>query len=355
MADQNPVQPQDPSTVLQLILAQMQVLTARVESQQTILDGLQHLQAMPTEPATVANLPEDNQDIDPNDPSEEEEDADLPDNAAQHGIRAVELWKTDLPPNKEPFKPSFKLDNANDYSVWQFSMRKFLEKDGLLPFVLGTARRPVVSDPADLESVRLYQRWLLFNTLAETAILSSVGKSQLSFLTRCNTPSEMWNRLKNQYQHESEVNVARLEDELSSVKWKRSDTLKSYIQNIDRLADLLRGCGQEVSESRLRMSLLKGLPDRLISIRHILLQVGPLPFHSMCDHLRSHVGLSHFHEHGAGGNQKAYIGEASETVSESDKPDALACSFCQGENHTLERCNKRRTAERRKKIRVQEL
>ena len=68
----------------------------------------------------------------------------------------------------------------------------------------------------------------------------------------------------------------------------------------------------------------------------------------MCDHLRSHVSLSHFQEHGT--PNKAYMGETTDLITEEQSSEALACTFCQGENHSVQRCNKRRTAERRKRF-----
>ena len=190
--DDNPIH----STLIR-ILAQMDSLSARVEQQQTSLDLLNSLQTVRARGIAVDDVPAIHEDEPTDESSESDGEGEASESAAQHGIRAVELWKTDQPPNKDPFKPSFKLDNAADYSVWQFSMKKFLEKDGLLPFALGTARKPSVRDPSDAEAVRLFQRWSQFNTLCETAILSSVGKSQLSLLTRCSSPAEMWSRLKN--------------------------------------------------------------------------------------------------------------------------------------------------------------
>ena len=67
----------------------------------------------------------------------------------------------------------------------------------------------------------------------------------------------MWSRLQSLYLHSSEVNIAHLEDELMRMKWRRNTTVEAYLQEIDRVADFLRGCGQDVSESRLRMTLLR--------------------------------------------------------------------------------------------------
>ena len=37
------------------------------------------------------------------------------DHASQHGIRVMDLWRTDAALSKEAFKPVFKLDGPKDY------------------------------------------------------------------------------------------------------------------------------------------------------------------------------------------------------------------------------------------------
>ena len=97
--------------------------------------------------------------------------------ASQHGIRAMDLWRTDAALSKEAFKPVFKLDGPKDYHPWKFSMIKSLDREGLLSFALGTATQPPYPVSDDPEETRLYFRWKEFNNSCETAILASLGKS----------------------------------------------------------------------------------------------------------------------------------------------------------------------------------
>ena len=196
-------------------------------------------------------------------------------------------------------------------------MIKSLDKEGLLSFVLGTALKPVFPVAGTDEQIRLFYRWMEFNNAAETAILASLGKSQLSLITSCKSAAEMWGRLQNLYMHSSEVNIARLERELHNLKWKRNSSLESFLQEIDRVADSLRGCGQDVPDSRLRMTLLDGIPNRLDYVKHILLQLGPQPYYVLCDQLRSHVALA------SAGDSKALLSSSEKPASghnKSNKP-----------------------------------
>ena len=209
----------------------------------------------------------------------------------QHGIRAQTLWTSnEFVLNREPLKHAFKLEDPKDYFVWSYSMLTLLENEGLSPFVLGTVGVP--PDPTNENELWLQNRYHDFNAAAEAAILRNVGKAQIALLTRSKGAHNMWQRLKDSYMMASEVNVARLESELMAVKWKRNTKLDAFIQQVDRIGDQLRSCGQEVPDSKLRMALLKGLPDRLENIKHILLDKGETSYVKMCDSLRAHVGLS---------------------------------------------------------------
>ena len=120
-----------------------------------------------------------------------------------------------------------------------------LEKEGLSPFVLGSVPAPPVpTETSSTEDLWLYARWYDF---------------------------EM--RLRDTYLLPSEVTIARLETELSTLTWKEGTNLDVFISEIDNIADQLRGCGQTVSDSKLRVTLLKGLPDTLSSVKHILLEM----------------------------------------------------------------------------------
>ena len=345
------------------VLAQLAILTQLIESQNARLDNLERGNAGATgqdvnaHPAGVGdpsrsdnpplgNNPGIGESTGPPQPAELARG----DNAltSQYGIRATDPWKTDSALSKDPFKCSFKLESAKDYMVWKFAMSKLLDKEGLLSFAMGTAVKPYLPENPSAEEVRLFYRWQEFNNACESAILSSVGKSQLGLLVSCRTAQEMWGRLQRLYMHPSEVNVARLEDELHSIRWKKNTTVDSYIQEIDRIANSLRECGQEVSENRLKMTLLRGLPDRLDNIKHLLLQLGPQPYVIVCDYLRAHVGLS------STGDSKAYVSSTDKGSQSSahrkpkeKDPDAQpktsteTCKFCKKTGHSEEKCFKK--------------
>ena len=145
----------------------------------------------------------------------------------------------------------------------------------------------------------------------------------------------MWQRLKDSYMLASEVNIARLENELMNVKWKRNTSIEEFIHEVDRLGDQLRSCGQDVPDSKLRMALLSGLPDRLENVRHILLEKGEASYLRVCDSLRAHVGLYATSEFGGSSKSSAFVakdGSGSKTV---------ICNSCKETGHNEKNCFKK--------------
>jgi gag-polypeptide of LTR copia-type len=218
-----------------------------------------------------------------------------------HGIRAQQSWMSQAIPPKELVKIPFKLESPIDYGIWKFSMRKVLETQGLAGFIDGTITKPADSPEVE-NSSQLILKWQQLNTATEALIMGGLGKSQIARVIQCKSAREIWLKLEGLYQHKSDVNIARLESDLHALKWKRNSTVDSFIQEIDTITETLRGCGVEIADSTLRLILLKGLPDRLESVKHILLQSGSKNYLELCDDLRSHVGLSGL------GDSKAYLG-----------------------------------------------
>ena len=221
---------------------------------------------------------------------------------------------------------------------------------GLSPFILGSVPTPTIpSDGSATENdIWLYSRWQDFESAAVSTLLNSVSKAQISLLTQCTTSSEMWFRLKDSYMLNSDVAIARLESELVNLTWKRNTKLEDYISEIDHIADQLRACGHPVPDYRLRMTLLRGLPERLNNIQHILLNQSNLSYAATCDNLRAHVSLAHSQD--SGKERALTVSSGKETGKpvksgrfEKSLKFELTCSTCNKSGHTSEVCFKNLT------------
>ena len=323
-------QPEDPMT---LLLNQLSTITQRLEGLESMVNGRMNSKSITINPSSSSSSK-----------------VSIP--TFQHGIRAQGLWKNrKFELYKEPMKYSFRLESSKDYTVWSTTILRLLEREGLTPFVLGKVEEPPFSDgdPEEDENAWLYHRFHEFEGAAMAAILNSVGKGQLSLLTRCSTSAEMWNKLKNTYLLDSDVTIANLENELMNISWKRNTKIDDYISEIDSIAEMLRGCGHEVSDSRLKMILLRGLPDRLSNIQHILLDRHDLSYASTCDSLRAHVSLYHRQSEMKESAMAATSNSPSpakkeKNVKEKNNSEKVqsehnsVCSTCNKVGHSSERC-----------------
>ena len=258
----------------------------------------------------------------------------------QHGIRASDasegqhhLFRHDA------YKGVFKLEAAKDYHPWSFTMMKFLEGEGLDKLVLGEFPKPgpPAVDATDRE-IRTYLHWNDANKVAERAIMSCIGKSQIGLLTRCANASEMWSRLQQTYAQDDETNILRLQGELQNVSWKKSMTVDAFIKDINDLSDQLRCCGDEPTDRALRLVLLKGIPSQHVHIKHILLQQENVTYNRLCDKLRSHVGLDTLSDSNNSGS--AHISTTNERAAK--KRDwKKKCSHCDKLGHEVKDCYKK--------------
>jgi Reverse transcriptase (RNA-dependent DNA polymerase)/gag-polypeptide of LTR copia-type/Integrase core domain/GAG-pre-integrase domain/Zinc knuckle len=248
-------------------------------------------------------------------------------------------------------KFSFKLDNGGDYVSWKFAMERAMETEGLLPFINGQAPNPGLPRNYTTEQETIYLRWRQYNVAAESFIIANIGKSQIPHLSMCTTAFEMWEKLKKIHMNSAEVNIARLENQLQTVKWRRNTSFEEYVGEIQNLTNLLRGRGYDVPERTLRLAFLRGLPDRVEHLKHLIHQMGDVTYQEAVDHMRSHLELDSW------GEPRAYVTQREgpiETRPRSVKETGNStrgpkknqfCTFCKKDNHSTERCFKKKKAE----------
>ena len=68
--------------------------------------------------------------------------------------------------------------------------------------------------------------WEDENNEAEGVIISAISKGQMQLLTSCTSAYEMWERLKDTYQHESKTNQLRLLEQYHSMTMKKGVSLE---------------------------------------------------------------------------------------------------------------------------------
>ena len=222
-----------------------------------------------------------------------------PTESFHHGIRALERWKSTAPISKDFGRASFRLESSQDYNMWKYVILSVLERESVVSFINGQAVRPEVHDASDLEGIRLQARWDDCDSSTRSFIIGALGKHQIGLVLQCKTSCEVWEKLQSLYNQKSDINVAKLKNELNTLKWRKNTTIDHFISEINRLSEALRGCGVEVLDNDLRLILLMGLPERYSSIQHAMFQASQqfqISYSKACDDVRSHVNLSSIHE-----------------------------------------------------------
>ena len=231
----------------------------------------------------------------------------------QHGIRA------------DTFK-IFKFDGT-DYHLWEFSMRRYLKILHLWEYVSGEVPKP--SSNASPEEI---SAWEGANTEAEGIIMTSVTKNQLQSLTMCSSAEEMWLKLKDTFQAESNTNKLRLLEEYHSYSMKKGTSIESHIKSMDALVDRLRGVGELVSDHVKVLNLLKSLPREYNVIRTTLLNKDELTYSQCCSRL---LDYSAFFQKDQGGSSAAYYGAKKERT---EKLKISKCFTCGEKGHISPSC-----------------
>ena len=123
----------------------------------------------------------------------------------QHGIRADSL--------------KIQKFDGTDYHLWEFSMVRYMKILGLWEYVNGDSPRPSLQEASQSEIMA----WNEGNNDAEGVIMSSITKGQMQLLTSCESAHEMWLKLKETYQAESQANKMCLLEQYHSFSMNERD------------------------------------------------------------------------------------------------------------------------------------
>ena len=133
-------------------------------------------------------------------------------------------------------------------------MIRYMKILKLWEYVSGEIPRPNQSDVSMDEILE----WDEANNEAEGILMSSITKGQMQLLTICESAHEMWEKLKETYQAESQTNKMRLLEQFHSFFMKRNVSIEVHIRAFDSLIDKLRGVGELVSD-HLNLDLVDGI------------------------------------------------------------------------------------------------
>ncbi|XP_072060200.1 uncharacterized protein [Arachis hypogaea] len=170
-----------------------------------------------------------------------------------------------------------------NYNSWSRTMKKALNTKRKLGFINGSVSRP---DP-ELDAEQ-FETWQCVNDIVSTWILNSVSKEIATSLVYTDSAEELWNNLKERFQHGNSPRIFELKQDLVNL-CQGSMTVSQYFTKIKVLWEELnsyRPIPCNCADSRPMQAFLQNeyvhcflmdLDDSYAQIRGQILLIEPLP------------------------------------------------------------------------------
>lgn len=136
-----------------------------------------------------------------------------------------------------------KLQGRENFSSWQFSMKIFLEHEGLLKCI----------DGSETDEKK--------NTRAKTSIILSIDKINYVHIQSAETAKDVWDTLHKTFDDSGLSRKVGLLRVLITTRLENCGSMEKYVNDIVMNAHKLNGVGLEVSEEWIGAFLLAGLPE----------------------------------------------------------------------------------------------
>jgi hypothetical protein len=146
-----------------------------------------------------------------------------------------------------------KLD-ADNYQTWKLLIEMVLLHQDLWSVVDGSWARPSEGDK-DLAE------WKKRANKAKALIILSLQLSQLEHVRRLETPSEIWEKLKEVHEPKGRQHRLFLRRKFFTMKMQEGDSMQEHINKIKSLQDKLESMGATLQEEDVLTVLLASLPE----------------------------------------------------------------------------------------------
>nr|CAH7749544.1 unnamed protein product [Callosobruchus chinensis] len=150
-----------------------------------------------------------------------------------------------------------KLSGEN-WVTWKFQTTVILRGRGLLEIVTGEKLKPT-GDEAE--------KWCKDDAKAQEIIVARLENGPITHILSCETSKDMWSKLKSVYDKESVVSVHLLQQEFFMMNFNNSDSVSTYISQLEELKSKLKQAGEELSEKMVITKILMSLPEKFKHFR----------------------------------------------------------------------------------------
>jgi len=148
-----------------------------------------------------------------------------------------------------------KFDGTN-FQVWKFQMKAILFAAELTDIVYGIEKREEATSQVAREA------WDVSNARAMVIMSSTMEASQIDYLLTCETAADMWNRLTDIYEQNSESSKSLLMSRFYAYRMESGDKVALYVSKVENLARQLRDIGETISDVTIIRKILGSLPGK---------------------------------------------------------------------------------------------
>ncbi|CAH0393367.1 unnamed protein product [Bemisia tabaci] len=166
-----------------------------------------------------------------------------------------------------------KLDETN-WNLWKFQTRVVLTAKDLFEITTGESKMPVVpeevltgtaediaaSREAVTQALKDAKMFKLKDARAQEILVTRMEKGPLSHILSCNSASEMWAKLVNIYERQSNVSVHLLQQQFFNAKFDGS--VMEFVTKIQNLSTELKQRKEAIPDKMVITKVLMSLPDR---------------------------------------------------------------------------------------------
>lgn len=144
-----------------------------------------------------------------------------------------------------------KLKDAEGYPLWKFQLEIHLEAADLLDAVI----------VAPMAAQEIDATWKKKDAKSKRTIVSTLDKQILIHVVICKNSNEMWTKLKNIFECDSEQNKCTLMQEF--FKYKKNDNvdIAVLITELKNIAFKLNTLGEQISDEMIITKILSVLPE----------------------------------------------------------------------------------------------
>lgn len=142
-----------------------------------------------------------------------------------------------------------RLVGVENYQIWKFQIK-----------VLFRANEVLQLATENTEVDRRNDAWKKKDAIAQKIIISTLDKKPFLHIMDCETSYEMWRKISNTYERDTEQQRCKLLQEFYSISYEKDTDMSSYISKIKNLTYRLNAIDTKIDDKMLISKLLATLP-----------------------------------------------------------------------------------------------